>query len=662
MKPLLDAFKYLFETIWQAIQILIGSALTAIQTKITSIWNAIVAFVTPMLTGLQTTFSTVWSAIQTAISTVLTAIQTAVTTVWNAIVSFLSPLLNGIQTRMSTAWNAIKTVISTVLSAIQSTVSSIWNAISSKIYGVVNGIKSVVSSGWNAMKSTVSSLSNSIKSAATTAFNSMKSGISSTISGIKNTITNGFNSAVSFIKGLAGQAWGSDMIGNIVSGIQSRIQDVASAVSGVADRIRSFLHFSVPDEGPLADMESWMPDFMQGLANGITTNTSLVTAAAENLSTTLSTSITNSMRGVEQAYSKSWAAISQTVKTGTAGVSAAMRSAWSSITTSTASTWNTIKSSIGVYFEKENIDTLDASGELLLTILSALAQEESNSISKNISWSIQKRFQEGIAFGNPRSVYGYTDGETNKDWVIVEEQAKVVRFIFDEFLLGKSSYKISNELNEKGIPSSKGTKWQSESVDFILRNEKYVGDCEMQKTVTVDFLSHKTIPNNGEAPKFYVTDHHVPIINRAVWMRAQEILAHRKKNRTKKKDEKREKRVGKDGSFMGKADPDVAWHPIYIGEGDAKCPSHFVYETAVKQSFMEMLYAIKRDHEENGENAWIDSEFRMVYQKVQEHVAERDSSRKTELDEQILQLDPDGAGGRECNERVSAADAGERSI
>ena len=150
----------------------------------------------------------------------------------------------------------------------------------------------------------------------------MKSGISSTISGIKTTITNGFNSAVSFIKGLAGQAfsWGSDMIGNIVSGIQSRIQDVASAVSGVADRIRSFLHFSVPDEGPLADMESWMPDFMQGLANGITTNTSLVTAAAENLSTTLSTSITNSMRGVEQAYSKSWAAISQTVKTGTAGV------------------------------------------------------------------------------------------------------------------------------------------------------------------------------------------------------------------------------------------------------------------------------------------------------------------------------------------------------
>ena len=109
------------------------------------------------------------------------------------------------------------------------------------------------------------------------------------------------------------------MIGNIVSGIQSRIQDVASAVTGVADKIRSFLHFSVPDEGPLADMESWMPDFMQWLANDINANTSLVTAAAENLSSTLSNAITNSMKGVEQAYSQSWAAISQTVKSGTSG-------------------------------------------------------------------------------------------------------------------------------------------------------------------------------------------------------------------------------------------------------------------------------------------------------------------------------------------------------
>lgn len=367
---------------------------------------------------------------------------------------------------------------------------------------------------------------------------------------------------------------------------------------------------------------------------------------------------------------------------------------------------------VGVYFEKENIDTLDASGELLLTILSALAQEESNSISKNVSWSIQKNFQEGIAFGNPRSVYGYTDGRTNKEWVIDEEQAKVVRFIFEEFLLGKSAYRISNELNKKGIPSPKGTKWISHSVKFILQNEKYVGDCEMQKTVTVDFLSHKIKKNDGEAPKFYVTDHHVAIIDRTTWTRAQEVLELRSRNNKRKKDEKPQKRVGKDvfenlkcgecgapfyrrtlqaraahfsdersldacrmklaeqgmsaddfyeryyytypvwrcsslkevsphnsDAFMGKADPDVAWHPTYMGETIAKCPSHFVYETAIKQSFMEMLYAIKRDYLENGDDSWIASEFRMVYQKVKQHVDSKDAVQREELDTQIQQLE-----------------------
>lgn len=366
---------------------------------------------------------------------------------------------------------------------------------------------------------------------------------------------------------------------------------------------------------------------------------------------------------------------------------------------------------VGIFFEKENIDTLDATGELILTILSALAQEESNSISKNISWSIQKKFQEGIAFGNPRAVYGYTDGKTNREWVVDEEQAEVVRFIFDEFVLGKSAYRISKELNEKGIPSPKGTNWIAATVRQMLQNEKYVGDCEMQKTVTEDFLSHKTVKNDGEKPKYYVTDHHVPIISRTTWTRTQEILARRSESRKQKK-EKPAKRVGKDifenlrcgkcgapfyrrtfqtrathfsdersleacreeieangespdeyyeryyytypvwrcsslkatgakndDAFMGKDDPDTAWHPTYLGEGSAKCPSHFVYETTIKQSFMEMLYAIKRDYEQHGENSWIAAEFQKAYQKVRQHIESRDAMQKAGLDEQIAQLE-----------------------
>ena len=335
MKPLLDAFKYLFETIWPAIQILIGAALTAIQTKITSIWNAIVAFITPILTGLQTTFSTIWTAIQTAISTALTAIQTAVTTVWNAIVSFLSPLLIGIQTQMSTVWNAIKTVISTVLSAIQSTVSSIWTGISSTISSVTATIQSTISAGWNAAKTAVTSFSNSARDAAISAFTAMHSGITSTVGNIRSAIEAGFNSAVAYIKGLASQAfsWGADIIGNIVSGIQSKIGEVTSAINGVADKIRSVMHFSVPDEGPLSDADEYMPDFMKLLASGIKKNVKVVVKAVKGLAGSMSNNLTTPVNSLGDWMDSVVGGFAATISRNQSGIGSAARSVGSSIQT-----------------------------------------------------------------------------------------------------------------------------------------------------------------------------------------------------------------------------------------------------------------------------------------------------------------------------------------
>ena len=113
----------------------------------------------------------------------------------------------------------------------------------------------------------------------------MKNAVTQKITAIKDTIVNGFNAAVNFIKNLGSQAvqWGADIINNIVSGIKSKINAVADAVKGIADKIRSFLHFSVPDEGPLADFESWMPDFMQGLAKGIDKSKKYVEAAVSGV-------------------------------------------------------------------------------------------------------------------------------------------------------------------------------------------------------------------------------------------------------------------------------------------------------------------------------------------------------------------------------------------
>ena len=124
------------------------------------------------------------------------------------------------------------------------------------------------------------------------AFSTMWSGIRTTVSGIYNTIKDGFNKAVGFIKGLASQAfrWGADLIGGIVKGIKSCIGKVKDAVSSVADTIKSYLHFSVPDVGPLTDYESWMPDFMKGLAEGIEKGRRLVADAVSNVADSMTLS------------------------------------------------------------------------------------------------------------------------------------------------------------------------------------------------------------------------------------------------------------------------------------------------------------------------------------------------------------------------------------
>lgn len=178
---------------------------------------------------------------------------------------------------------------------------------------------------------------------------------------------------------------------------------------------------------------------------------------------------------------------------------------------------------VGVYFEKENIDTLDATGELILTILSALAQDESRSISDNIRWSIQKNFQAGKPKIDLNRMLGYDKGE-NGEWVINPEQAKTVRYIFERYVCGQTANRIAKELNELGRKTVNKKNWSASSVLTVLRNEKYVGDIEMQKTITKDFLTHRSTINKGEAPRYYVENHHVGIIDRSTWDKAQTML------------------------------------------------------------------------------------------------------------------------------------------
>lgn len=184
---------------------------------------------------------------------------------------------------------------------------------------------------------------------------------------------------------------------------------------------------------------------------------------------------------------------------------------------------------IEVYFEKENIYTLDAKGELLITIMSSLAQEESRSISQNTTWGQRKRFADGKMSLAYSSFLGYKRGAELGDMEIVEEEAVIVRRIYSEFLAGKTPYDIAKKLTEDGIPTPmRKEKWQTSVIESILTNEKYKGDALLQKSVTTDFLTHSHKKNEGEAPQFYVEKNHPAIIRPEVFEMVQEEFRRRR--------------------------------------------------------------------------------------------------------------------------------------
>ena len=183
---------------------------------------------------------------------------------------------------------------------------------------------------------------------------------------------------------------------------------------------------------------------------------------------------------------------------------------------------------VEVYFEKENIWTLDSKGELLITIMSSLAQEESRSISENVTWGQRKRFADGkvsIPYGH---FLGYRKGADGLPEVVPEE-AEIVRSIYRMYMEGKSSNAIATYLTKQNIPSPAGKpSWQRCTVESILRNEKYKGAALLQKKFTVDFLQKKMKVNEGEVPQYYVEHSHEAIITPAEWDRVQAELARRK--------------------------------------------------------------------------------------------------------------------------------------
>lgn len=183
-----------------------------------------------------------------------------------------------------------------------------------------------------------------------------------------------------------------------------------------------------------------------------------------------------------------------------------------------------IDSNVIIYSEKENIYTFDGKGELLLTIMSSLAQEESRSISENVTWGQRKRFSDGKISLPYKQFLGYERGESKDDPPVVNpEQAAIVREIYSAFMHGKTAVAIAKQLTAKGIKTPAGKdKWAASTIESILTNEKYRGSARLQKHFTVDFLTKKTKVNEGEVPQYYIEHSHEAIIDPQEWDAVQD--------------------------------------------------------------------------------------------------------------------------------------------
>jgi len=217
---------------------------------------------------------------------------------------------------------------------------------------------------------------------------------------------------------------------------------------------------------------------------------------------------------------------------------------------------------VEVYFEKENLSSLDDKTDMVLAMMASIAQEESRSISANISWAIRKRMENGTQKIPTACLLGYAS-DADGNMVIVEEEARVVKFIYKNFILGMHPNVIAEKLNKQGSTTVLGNPWTGLSVRNILQNEKYCGDVLMQKTFTDSYLTHKVKKNNGEKQQFFIEDHHDAIVSHEAWNRAQELLNKMYYRNWKQQPQQRLIPLAK-GLLIGYIPIDSSWKDISV--------------------------------------------------------------------------------------------------
>ena len=267
---------------------------------------------------------------------------------------------------------------------------------------------------------------------------------------------------------------------------------------------------------------------------------------------------------------------------------------------------------IGVYFEKEHINTLSEKSEQMLTILSSIAQTESENISANTKWGFRKQFQDGtFTIGTP--AYGYMNDEDGQ-LIIKEEEAEIVRRIFTEYLNGKGTYIIAKGLNNDNIATIRSAEqWTDTAVIDILQNPIYAGDLLLQKTYTTEVLPFQRKRNKGEMPRYFIEGNNEPIITKLEWQMVDEIFEYRRNLIGMDDSGKYQNRYEfsskiicsecggvfrRQKIYIGKPYERVQWCCIQHIKNIEKCSMKAIRDESIKEAFVTMWNKLLTNHTE----------------------------------------------------------------
>lgn len=303
---------------------------------------------------------------------------------------------------------------------------------------------------------------------------------------------------------------------------------------------------------------------------------------------------------------------------------------------------------VEIYFEKENIWTLDSKGELLITIMSSLAQEESRSISENCTCGQRKRFADGKVTVPFKRFLGYDRGPDG-NLVLNPDEAVTVRRIYSMFLQGMSLYGIATHLTADGIKSPGGKdKWNAGAVRSIITNEKYKGDALLQKSYTVDFLTKKKKVNEGEIPQYYVEGNHEAIISPDIFEQVQRELEHRKANDGRHSSVhlfSGKIRCGQCGEWYGSKTwhftseyRRVVWQCNHKYDGDEKCITPHLTDDDIKRLFVSAVNQLigQKDTIITALTASLDTAFDLTVLKAEQAELESEMAVVSDLIEKCI--------------------------